>query len=147
MGTGGPPLTYGQIVARCAITESDCWEWQGSRGRSGYGTISRGGRMRALTRVVWEMVNDCTLPPEEYVLHKCDNPPCINPEHLFVGTKRDNTWDMCRKDRKLPRKLTLGQMRAIRDDSRPVPVVASEHAVHASTVYRIKRGKVGAWVD
>jgi hypothetical protein len=79
-----------------------CWPWLGTRDHDGYGVIGDDARrqMRA-HRLAWERVNG-PLPPGRYVLHHCDNPPCCNPAHLFVGTIADNNHDMIRKGRDNP---------------------------------------------
>ena len=78
----------------------DCWEFQGCRTDFGHGQISadrKNIRLRA-HRVAWEIWKG-PIPEGLCVLHKCDNPPCCNPEHLFLGTKKDNTRDMISKGR------------------------------------------------
>lgn len=78
----------------------DCWRWTGATTAFGYGVISAGykqGNLRA-HRLSWVLHNG-PLPEDMFVLHRCDNPPCCNPRHLFVGAKRDNTRDMLAKDR------------------------------------------------
>lgn len=83
------------------ISESGkCWEWQASRLRSGYGMIGSGGRGRPLLahRVAWEIANGA-IPEGMVVCHKCDNPACCNPAHLFVGAQSDNVRDMISKGR------------------------------------------------
>lgn len=80
----------------------ECWIWQGCRGSKGYGTIWVGnksdGRRKATHRVSWELVNG-PIPAGMYVCHKCDNPPCIRPDHLFIGSNADNMADMRAKGR------------------------------------------------
>jgi hypothetical protein len=78
-----------------------CWEWAGSRNvRSGYGQLSAqiDGRCVLFTahRAIFEALHG---PQSLHVLHRCDNPPCFNPAHLFTGTPRDNMVDMWRKGR------------------------------------------------
>jgi hypothetical protein len=79
---------------------SGCWEWGASTNGKGYGQINVGGRGRPLLahRVSWELMNG-PIPDGLLVLHKCDNPPCVNPSHLFLGTVTDNMRDCARKGR------------------------------------------------
>lgn len=85
------------------VTESGCWEWQMSRSHNGYGrlTLNGCGRKRDLRacRVAWELANSAIIPEGSVVLHSCDNPPCINPSHLSIGTLKENSEDMVRKGR------------------------------------------------
>lgn len=76
----------------------DCWEWTGQRHPSGYGTIKVAGMMRGAHRVAWELSHG-TIPAGLFVCHSCDNPPCCNPAHLFLGTSADNTRDSTAKGR------------------------------------------------
>lgn len=76
----------------------DCWEWQGSMTR-GYGMIRVGKGTQRAHRVSWEMANG-PIPEGMNVLHHCDNPSCVNPAHLFLGTQADNVHDMQAKERK-----------------------------------------------
>jgi len=76
--------------------ESGCWEWQGSKNQAGYGQIQFDGRVQLAHRVVWKIIYG-NIPNAVCVLHKCDNPLCINYFHLFIGSLRDNTQDMIKK--------------------------------------------------
>lgn len=76
-----------------------CWEWQGRRDEHGYGRTSLGGRLnRGAHRLAWELERG-PVPPDLQVLHHCDNPPCCNPCHLFLGTNHDNAIDRHSKGR------------------------------------------------
>jgi hypothetical protein len=76
-----------------------CWEWQGQRSVYGYGTLSIKGKNKQAHRVVMELVTGEPIPPGMIVMHTCDNPPCVNPDHLKIGTQLDNVWDMMEKGR------------------------------------------------
>jgi DNA-binding Xre family transcriptional regulator len=76
----------------------DCWLWTGARRPLGYGALKIDGRVLHAHRVAYEPVYG-DIPPELVVLHTCDNPPCVNPAHLRLGTRSDNTRDMYAKGR------------------------------------------------
>jgi hypothetical protein len=73
----------------------DCWLWKAGRNQYGYGLISH----RLAHRVSWEIAYGKPVPPGLVVCHGCDNPACVNPEHLWLGTQRDNLQDMFAKGR------------------------------------------------
>lgn len=87
------------------IREPDeCWEWQGSRDVNGYGTFCILNENYRAHRVAW-MFSGGAIPKDNnycgtmYICHHCDNPPCVNPKHLFVGTQKDNMQDCHNKGR------------------------------------------------
>lgn len=75
-----------------------CWEWTGQKHMRGYGLQAVHHVKRYTHRISWELTNG-PIPAGMVVMHRCDNPPCVRPDHLVLGTKRDNTQDMLRKGR------------------------------------------------
>lgn len=74
---------------------SGCWKWLGMINQNRYGVSGRG---KLAHRASWEMFK-YPIPKGLFVLHKCDNPACVNPDHLFLGTHQDNMRDMVSKGR------------------------------------------------
>ena len=76
-----------------------CWVWTRATFPTGYGKFrSWGGRTEYAHRVAWVLAHGA-IPKNGYVLHRCDNPPCVRPDHLFLGTAEDNMHDMIVKGR------------------------------------------------
>jgi len=77
----------------------DCWLWTGWRNDEGYGYIRDVGRIVRAHRASYELTQGA-IPEGMMVLHKCDNPPCVRPDHLRLGTNGDNMIDMYSKGRR-----------------------------------------------
>lgn len=133
-----------------------CWEWLGCRDKEGYGVRGRrvGMPTRRVHRLSWELHNDRPAG-DLHVLHHCDNPPCVNPAHLFVGTNQDNIMDRVRKERS-PRgqdiyaaKLDPGKVESIREEYAGGGVtqddLAEKYNVQRTTISLVLRGEVWAW--
>ena len=138
------------ILSRIVVEpESNCWVWQGAKRNGGYGNIKHRGKSIATHRTIWEYYNG-PIPDGIHVLHKCDNPPCCNPDHLFLGTHTDNVRDMDNKGRRrtvctygeqhYKTSLTLKEAMAIKKDSRFQRLIAKDYRISESTVSHIKNG-------
>jgi len=92
-------LTLQERLERCIdqTNLSGCWTWTGSMAGSGYGAINYNNKKLAAHRVAYQIYKGD--PGDLFVLHKCDNPICVNPEHLFLGTNLDNAKDRQAKGR------------------------------------------------
>ncbi len=115
------PTTEGDMVARMPASKrlrlrakivsklefkDECWEWCAARDEDGYGKIKIAGKNRRTHRISYQL-HVGQIAPGSQVLHKCDNPPCVNPDHLFVGSNDDNMADKSIK------------MRVVRGDMSP----------------------------
>lgn len=128
----------------------DCWLWTAS-GCGGYGRLSVNGRLTGAHRFSWELANG-PVPNALYVLHRCDNPPCVNPAHLFLGTIAANNKDRANKGRgvigeRSPRaKLTerkVTEIRALHTAGRSQAYLARAYGVSDSLVRLVVTGQ--AW--
>jgi len=87
------------LIDRMTINmETECWEWDLYKGKDGYGRISKRNNTYQAHRLSWETFRE-KIPKEKCILHHCDNPKCINPNHLYIGTHQDNMDDMVRRGR------------------------------------------------
>lgn len=87
-----------RFVSKVAEMPSGCHEWQGGRFTDGYGNFIIDGGNKVATRWLWEQMNG-PIPDGIQVRHKCDNPPCVNMDHLELGTPLENSRDMVERGR------------------------------------------------
>ena len=93
--------------------ENGCWVWNKSRHRQGYGNLTYEKKNLLAHRVSW-IIFKGEIEDGKKIFHICDNPPCVNPDHLFIGTQRDNIIDMFNKNRATHQKITREQANEIR---------------------------------
>jgi hypothetical protein len=135
------------------ITDSGCWEWTGKRMKFGYGWSFDGKKRQAAHRLSW-LLHHGPIPGGLCVLHRCDNPPCVNPGHLFLGTKAENNWDKIAKGRARnaageavsTHKLTADQVTCIIQDPRKNREISDLYGVSVSTISAIKAGRNWKWL-
>ncbi len=98
MGQGGFLVNTDPVLKFWANVDKsgECWEWTGGRTGTGYGVFGR-PQVKA-HRYVWS-IEYGPIPHGMFVCHQCDNPPCVRPDHLFLGTPSDNMQDMVAKGR------------------------------------------------
>lgn len=139
--------------------DDDCWPWLGHRNEYGYGQMRIGSMtdgtrcLRTTHRISMEIVLGEEIPKDSVVCHTCDNPACVNPRHLFLGTHDDNVQDRVRKNRSATgsgngrSKLTESDVREIVTRMRkgnPITNIAKKYAVTNKVIQNIRDGKT--WV-
>ena len=123
----------------------ECWLWQGKPGSRGYGYIHHNNKKILVHRFSYQShVGD--IPDGLQVCHKCDIPLCVNPEHLFVGTAKENKDDSVRKQRN-NRKLSIIEAAAILIDPRDIGTIAELYGVTKSTISGIKVRRYWRHID
>lgn len=136
-------------------TPNGCWVWTGGTTPDGYGNFRVNGVYHRAHRFSYA-VHIGPIPDGMYVCHTCDNPACVNPAHLWLGTNDDNMADMARKGRAQTRtgeeshwaKLTEDDVRAIRADrTSSQREIAARYGVHRSLISMIRSRKRWAWLD
>lgn len=125
----------------------NCWLWTGSKTAKGYGRFHFGLRNQVVRahRFVYILMFG-SIPETQQVRHTCDNPPCVRPDHLVLGTAQHNSNDRVQRAR-APRgehaswsKLTTEQVLAIRADRRPQRLIGADYGICQQSVSLIKKG-------
>jgi len=142
--------------SKVAITADDekCWEWHGWKDKDGYGSIRPDPYSHTRTHRFSWMITYGNIPDGLQVLHKCDNPPCCNPKHLFLGTTQENTKDRDNKGRGIKgeghhqHRLTNEQVDYIREHYlRDVKTrdLATMFGVSTTTIYNVAKRLQWKW--
>lgn len=130
--------------------DEDCWPWTGRLNENGYGVFDLDSTPNIASRIAYMLANGVD-PSEAMVCHSCDNPPCCNPSHLWLGSHGDNMKDMALKGRAHvigwcgddhPRsKLSSVDVLTIRASGTPTSILAREFGVTTSAIYNIRERK------
>lgn len=156
-GAGRParPITEADLAALRAtdfwayVEQSDgCWRWTGQLNGKGYGRYTFNGKPWGAHRLAFALGKDTALPGVVFVCHRCDNPSCVKPGHLFLGTVQDNNQDMKDKGRaKAPKGLRNGRGKLSEQDIEDIRTSAlrqvdlcRKYGVSDGHISRIKSG-------
>lgn len=131
--------------AKVSVAGADeCWEWQGGKKEGGHGVFFDGERLVPAHRFSYELHHGPIVSGLE-ICHTCDNPPCVNPTHLFAGTHKDNMEDCVQKGRSRRGTLTISEIQAIRlrkECGASATLIASEFSVSRRTISRAVRDEI-----
>lgn len=128
--------------------EGECWVRTIGLDKDGYSIVRLRGRRRVKAhRAAYEEFVG-PVPDGQMVCHDCDNPPCINPQHLFLGSALDNKTDSVAKARHVhgegvywKQKITEAQAKEILASDEPAPVLAKRYGLHRNSIYYLRKGK------
>ncbi|MDP9991998.1 hypothetical protein J2W28_001026 [Variovorax boronicumulans] len=135
-----------RIAFHSEAQSTGCVHWMGSLNNKGYGQIRFAGRLMLAHRAAYEAANGA-LTAAQQVLHRCDNPRCVNTEHLFLGTPALNSADKIAKGRHAHgerhghAKLSTAQVLAIRASTEKQAVLAARFSVSQSAISRIRNAR------
>lgn len=138
--------------------EDECWPWIGRQDENGYGVFDIGNRPHIASRISLGIELGKELPAEIFACHHCDNPPCVNPKHLFPGTQKDNMQDAGRKGRvggnhgRIGTRINTSKLDEvkvveIKRSSAPAKFFAEKYGVSTTAINLIRKGKNWGWLD
>lgn len=135
-----------RLLNKTSIQDNGCWMFIGARNSDGYGTVRYQGKAYGAHRLAYELFVE-PIPAGASILHTCDNPWCINPDHLFPGSQLDNVRDMIAKGRDrfdTRRLLTPEQLaevrKAIAEERYSLNEIGRMFGIKGSYVWAIKHG-------
>lgn len=138
-----------RFLSNIHIRQDGCWEWFACLGDSGYGAFNDHGKGHKAHRYIYELVYGL-IPAGKQVLHKCDRPWCVCPDHLFLGTHKENMDDMTCKGRRRSGKnvraadggykLTPAAVAEIQASNEPHQVLARKFNVNRYTITNVRKG-------
>lgn len=140
-----------RFSSKVAVDESSgCWNWTAAKNEHGYGRYQTGVKtgVKLAHRLSFEMATG-PIPPGLIACHKCDNPSCVNPTHLFLGDRDDNAKDCAKKGRtrgqgRVP--LTPEAVRTIRSSELPYKELGETYGRTISAIEKIRAGQSYAWL-
>lgn len=144
--------TIESLKAKTVMSSKGCWIWTGCTTKDGYDRTTEWPKSISTHRLMYKLVNG-EIPEGGHIMHLCDNPPCINPNHLKLGNHLENMIDMTNKGRRISlpgelnpsAKLTLVKVRKIREMLKQgiyAKEIAPAFGISMATVYHIKNGRI-----
>jgi hypothetical protein len=131
------------------LSNTECWMWTGSKNPKGYGHLPTGNEQ--LSHRLSYLLFKGEIPIKTMILHSCDNPGCVNPNHLYLGDNKQNMIDMISRGRAMPRgkppKLNIEQVKLIAKSKDTVSNLVDEYNVSRGTIEQIKSGLIYAHLD
>jgi hypothetical protein len=122
-----------------------CWIWSGHANNKGYGEFNAGNHVIEYTHRFSWILRFGSIPEGQHVLHRCDTPLCVNPEHLFLGTHGDNMKDMARKGRSGRLKISAEDARVIIESRLSSRELAARFNLSMGYVWALKNRKATSW--
>jgi hypothetical protein len=130
-----------RFMAKVAKQDDGCWYWTARLNNKGYGEFALNGVTRGLAHRAAYILFKGQIPDDLNVLHRCDMPACVNPDHLFLGSQADNVLDMVRKGRTRS-KLTPEQVEEIRASTEKARVLAARYGLKShKSILNIRHGR------
>lgn len=135
-----------EVFEQWFVKEDGCWEWLGAKDRDGYGAFSYAGRTQKAHRMAIKL-SGREIPPGMFACHRCHNPSCVNPDHLYAGTPQQNVMDTVRAKRNRRgeqchmAKLTADAVREIRSSDKSAKDLATKFGVSVGAIRMVRLGK------